>query len=67
MLHIISRKVNYMKIAKIVPKTNLLIYIIPPLNPSSNMFADNNLDCVILKLTNTFKDTFVSRIINGNN
>ena len=63
MLHIISRKVNDMKITRIVPNTNLFEYLILPPHVSSNIFVEHKLNHVSFKFKNHFKDTTGSIII----
>ena len=66
MLRSIYRKLSAMKITRIVPKTNLLEYLIPLPHESSNIFVEQNLNHVSLKFTNSFKETTGSIIIIGN-
>ena len=65
MLHSISRKIRDMKITRIVPNTNLLKYITPPIHASSDIFVEPKLNHFCLKFTNHFKETSGSRIITG--
>ena len=64
-LRSIYRKLSATKITRIVPNTNLLEYLIPPLHASSNIFVEQNLNHVSLKFTNPFKETAGPRIITG--
>ena len=61
MLQSISRKVRDMMIPRIVPNINILVYLVPYLPVSSNIFLQQKLTHVILKSTNTFEE------INNNN
>ena len=65
MIHSIYSKLRDMKITRMVPNTNLLKYLIPPLHASSDIFVENKLNHVSLKSKNTFKETSGSRIITG--
>ena len=51
----------------IVPNTTVLLYIIPPMPASSNMFVFHKLNHLSLRFTFNFKDTAILRIMNGNN
>ena len=62
MLQSVSSKFRGMNIPRIFLKINILVYLIPPLPVSSNMFLQKQIH-VSLKLTNTFKETYVSMII----
>ena len=56
------RKCSDMNITMIVPSTNLLRYIIPPMPASSNMFVLHKLNHLSLRFTFNFKDTVILRI-----
>ena len=60
-LHGISRKVRDMKITRIFPNINLLKYLIPTPQASSNIFVEHNLNHVSFKFANYFKETSGSR------
>ena len=67
MLHNISRKVGDTNITRIVPNVNLLIYLTSQKPISRNMSVEHNLNHIIFKFVNSFKETAVSRIIIGKN
>ena len=50
------QEVEGCEISVIVPKTNLLIYLVPPRHASINMFVEHKPNHVILKFINDFKD-----------
>ena len=66
MIRSISMKLRDMKITRIVPNTNLLKYLTPPLHSSCNIFVEHKLNHVSFKFKNHFKDTTGSIIIIGN-
>ena len=67
MFHGEYRNCSDMNITMIVPNTNLLRYIIPPMPESSNMFVFHKLNNLSLNFTFNFKDTSILRIMNVNN
>ena len=67
MVHVISRKVSYMKITNILPNNNILKYLIPPLHAFINMFVEYKLNHISLEFENPFKENYVSIIMIGKN
>ena len=67
MIHGEYRNCSDMNITTVVPNTNLLRYIIPPMPASSNIFVFQKLNHLSFKFTFNFKDTDILRIMNGNN
>ena len=55
-----------MNITRVVPNTNILIYLIPPFTVPTNMFVQQNMIHVSLKLINSSKETDGPRIMTRN-